>query len=121
MSDTEEIATERTIAIVNARVWTGDDRRPWADAVLVRGARIVGIGSSAEIRKRAGTSAVIVDARSMMVVPGASAGRIATGFPANLIVVERAVDGVPAAPRDDEIVLALEEGAVVVDRDGMVS
>ena len=27
------------LAIVNARVWTGDTRRPWADAVLVRGER----------------------------------------------------------------------------------
>ena len=57
------------LAIVNARVWTGDARRPWADAVLVRGERIETVGSSAEVKKRAG-SARVLDARGMMVVPG---------------------------------------------------
>jgi predicted amidohydrolase YtcJ len=121
MSDTEAAAAGWMLAIVNARVWTGDDRRPWADAVLVRGARIAGVGSSAEIRKRAGKNATIVDAKSMMVLPAADAGRIAAGFPASLVVVERAIDGPPTAHAADEIVLALEDGAVVTDRDRMVS
>ncbi len=57
------------LAIVNARVWTGDPRRPWADAVLVRGERIEAVGSSAEVKKRAG-GARVLDARGMMVTPG---------------------------------------------------
>ena len=57
------------LAIVNARVWTGDPRRPWADAVLVRGDRIEAVGSSAEVKKRAG-SARVVDAKGMMLAPG---------------------------------------------------
>lgn len=58
------------LAIVNARVWTGDARHPWADAVLVRGDRIDVVGSSAEIRKRAGAGIKTVDAKGMMVTPG---------------------------------------------------
>ena len=58
------------LAIVNARVWTGDPRRPWADAVLVRGERIDAVGSSAEVKKRAGPSTRTIDARGMMVTPG---------------------------------------------------
>ena len=58
------------LAIVNARVWTGDARRPWADAVLVRGDRIDVVGSSAEVRKRAGTGIRTIDAKGMMVTPG---------------------------------------------------
>jgi predicted amidohydrolase YtcJ len=58
------------LAIVNARVWTGDPRRPWADAILVRGERIEAVGSSAEVKKRAGTATKVVDARGMMVTPG---------------------------------------------------
>ncbi|MEO8621375.1 MAG: amidohydrolase, partial [bacterium] len=58
------------LAIVNARVWTGDARRPWADAVLVRGERIEVVGSSAEIKKRAGSSVKLIDAKGMMVTPG---------------------------------------------------
>ena len=63
-------APVRALAIVNARVWTGDTRRPWADAILVRGERIEVVGSSAEIKKRAGASVPTVDARGMMVAPG---------------------------------------------------
>lgn len=121
MTDIDAGSADRTLAIVNARVWTGDERRPWADAVLVRGARIAGVGSSAEIRKRAGSAATIVDARAMMVLPHAAEGRIAAGFPASLIVVERATDDSAVSPRTEEIVLALDEGVVTVDRDRVAS
>src|SRR3954464_15977389 len=57
------------LAIVNAHVWTGDARRPWADAVLIRGERIEAVGSSAEIRKRSGDARVI-DAKGQLVTPG---------------------------------------------------
>jgi predicted amidohydrolase YtcJ len=59
-----------TLAIVNARVWTGDARHPWADAVAVEGNRIAAVGSSAEVRKLAGAQARVIDARGAMVVPG---------------------------------------------------
>jgi predicted amidohydrolase YtcJ len=58
-----------TLAVVNARVWTGDSARPWAEALAVRGERIASVGSSAAIRKAAG-SARVIDARGQMVVPG---------------------------------------------------
>ncbi|MEO7457801.1 MAG: amidohydrolase [Gemmatimonadaceae bacterium] len=58
------------LAIVNARVWTGDPRRPWADAVLIRGERIELVGSSAEVKKRAGTATRTIDAAGKMVTPG---------------------------------------------------
>ena len=59
-----------TLAIVNARVWTGDTARPWADAVLVGGDRILAVGTSADIRKRARPEVRVVDAKGMMVTPG---------------------------------------------------
>ena len=58
-----------TLAVVNARVWTGDSTRPWADAIAVRGDRIAMVGSSAAVRKAAG-SARVIDASGQMVVPG---------------------------------------------------
>jgi predicted amidohydrolase YtcJ len=60
----------QALAIVNARVWTGDARRPWADAVLVRGERLELVGSSAEVKKRAGAAVKTLDAHGMMVAPG---------------------------------------------------
>ncbi len=59
-----------TLAIVNAKVWTGDLRRPWADAIAVSGERITAVGSSAEIRKLAPATARVIDAKGAMVVPG---------------------------------------------------
>ena len=59
-----------SLAVVNARVWTGDARRPWADAIAVRGDRIAAVGSGAEVRKLAGEGARVIDARGGMVVPG---------------------------------------------------
>ena len=59
-----------TLAVVNARVWTGDPRRPWADALAATGDRLTVVGSSAEVRKLATPSTRIVDAHGMLVVPG---------------------------------------------------
>ena len=58
------------LAIVNARLWTCDRRRPWADAVLVHGDRIEAVGASAAIRKRVTPATHVVDAHGMMVTPG---------------------------------------------------
>ena len=121
MSDADETAIDPTLAIVNARVWTGDERRPWVDAVLVRGSRIVGVGSSAEIRKRAGAAATIIDAKSMMLLPSAAEGRIANGFPASVILVERLADAASSPRRTEEIVLSLEDGVAVIDRDSLIT
>jgi predicted amidohydrolase YtcJ len=59
-----------SIAIVNARVWTGDDRRRWADAILTDGARIAVVGSSAEVMKRVTSATRVIDAKGKLVVPG---------------------------------------------------
>jgi predicted amidohydrolase YtcJ len=59
-----------TLAIVNARVWTGDPRRPWADAVAAQGDRIAAVGSSAEVKKMTGRETRVIDAHGAMVVPG---------------------------------------------------
>lgn len=47
--------------IVNARIATGDPRRPWADAMLLEGDTVTAVGSSAALRKRA-ADALVIDA-----------------------------------------------------------
>ena len=59
-----------SLAIVNARVWTGDDARPWADAIAIAGDEIVAVGSSAEVRKLARPDTRVIDGSGRMVVPG---------------------------------------------------
>lgn len=58
------------LAIVNARIWTGDPSRPWADAIAVAGDTIAAVGSSAEVRKLAPSTARVIDAEGGMVAPG---------------------------------------------------
>jgi hypothetical protein len=107
------------LAIVNARVWTGDARRPWADAVLVSGATIVAVGGSAELRKRAGVTARVIDARGMLVLSRDPAGTILAGAQADLVVVDRMPSDAASAPSEAEIVLEFDAGRLVVDRDGL--
>lgn len=59
-----------SLAVVNARIWTGNPKRPWADAIAVRGDRIAAVGSAAEIRKMTAASARVIDAHGQMLVPG---------------------------------------------------
>jgi predicted amidohydrolase YtcJ len=109
--------TPLAFAIVNARVWTRDERRPWADAVLSRGEAIVAVGASAELRKRAGVAASVIDAGGRMVVPFAANGRLAAGEPADLAIVDRITGaGAPGAPDERDLVFVLQKGQVVVNR-----
>jgi dihydroorotase-like cyclic amidohydrolase len=104
------------LAIVNARVWTNDPRRPWADALLVQHGRVLAIGSSAELRKRAPRGARVVDARGLLVRPS-GAGALTPGSPASLEVVEGATTDAVAG--SGTVVLALVGGEIRLDRDGL--
>ncbi len=59
-----------TLAIVNARVWTGDTARPWAEALAVSGDHISAVGTSNEIREHIPPSARVIDASGAMLTPG---------------------------------------------------
>ncbi len=63
-------AVAPSLAVVNAHIWTGDTRRPWADGIAVGGERILAVGSSAEMRKLASGDTQVIDAKGMMIVPG---------------------------------------------------
>ncbi len=58
------------LAIVNARVWTGDSARPWAEAIAVRADTILAVGGDAAVRRLAGRATRVVDAGGGMVTPG---------------------------------------------------
>ena len=116
----EPSSAPTALAIVNARVWTGDPRRPWADAVLLRAGRIEAVGSSAEVRKRSAASTRVIDARGMVIQHLRESGTLVPGAPADLMLVDRPLGPVgQGAPSDDEIVLTIESGRIVTDRDAL--
>jgi predicted amidohydrolase YtcJ len=56
--------------LVTGRIWTADSDTPWAEAMVIRGDRIVAVGSRAEATSEAGANADVIDAGSGLVVPG---------------------------------------------------
>ncbi len=58
-----------TLAVINARVWTGDTARPSAEALAAADDRIAAVGTTEEIRRLAGAARVI-DAGGRLVTPG---------------------------------------------------
>jgi predicted amidohydrolase YtcJ len=58
-----------TLAIVNARVWTGDPAAPWAEAIAASGEQLAAVGANNEIRRLA-TGVTPMDAGGRLVVPG---------------------------------------------------
>lgn len=58
-----------TLAVVNARIWTGVTARPWAEAMAVDSAgRISAVGTTAQVTRLAAITTI--DASQQMVVPG---------------------------------------------------
>ena len=55
---------------LNGRVWTGDPARPRAEALAVRGPRILAVGTTAEIRRQAEKGTKVVHLKGGFVVPG---------------------------------------------------
>ncbi len=58
------------LIITNAKIWTGDDAHPHAQAVAVFRDRILAVGSSAEIEKLRAADTKLIDAGGKLLVPG---------------------------------------------------
>jgi predicted amidohydrolase YtcJ len=61
-------ASERVF--YNARIFTGEPEHPYAEAVAIRGDKIVAVGSRADVAKAAGTRAESVDLHGKWLLPG---------------------------------------------------
>lgn len=58
-----------TLAVINARIWTGDSSQPWAEALAANGERLVAVGPNAQIEEMSG-GAQVIDAGGRLLVPG---------------------------------------------------
>src|SRR5450432_118779 len=58
------------LVLLSAKIWTGDPGRPEAQALAVRGGRIVEVGSNAAIEKLRGRKTAVVEGRNRRVLPG---------------------------------------------------
>jgi predicted amidohydrolase YtcJ len=63
-------AQQASLAVIHARVWTGNAAHPWADALAVNGNTILAVGDTAAIQKLIVPHTRVLDARGGMVTPG---------------------------------------------------
>jgi predicted amidohydrolase YtcJ len=63
-------ASAADLVFVNGAVYTVDAGRTWAQAVAVRGGRIVAVGTDVAAREHVGPRTEIVDLKGRMLVPG---------------------------------------------------
>jgi predicted amidohydrolase YtcJ len=59
-----------SLAIVNAKIWTGDEAQPWAEAIAINGETIIHVGSNEAVRKMLDDGTELIDAQGQMLVPG---------------------------------------------------
>ncbi len=58
------------VIITHARIYTVDPRHKWAEAIAIRDAKIVDVGSNREIETHRGASTLVIDAQAHLVLPG---------------------------------------------------
>ena len=63
-------AQDADLVVLNAKVYTVDDRAPRAEAFAVKGGRFMAVGSTADMRGLIGKGTQTYDAKQMTIVPG---------------------------------------------------
>jgi predicted amidohydrolase YtcJ/uncharacterized protein (DUF1697 family) len=63
-------AQDADLILRNARVWTGDSSRPTAQALAVRGERLIAVGTNGEIDRHRSARTRVIDAAGRFVTPG---------------------------------------------------
>ena len=107
-------AQDADLIVRNARIWTGDPTRPYAQALAVRGERILFVGMNADADAHRNYRTRVIDAGGRFITPGfiddhthfAQAGALLIG--ANLLDVSTAA---PMATRIREAVGRMGAGA----------
>lgn len=61
---------EADLIVENARIWTGDSTKPWAEAVAIRGERLLAVGTRTEARRHRTGHTRIIDAGGRLITPG---------------------------------------------------
>lgn len=56
--------------VLHGKIYTVDSHRPWAEALAIRNAKIVAVGSDKEMDTYVGPSTKVVDAKGHLVLPG---------------------------------------------------
>ncbi len=59
-----------TLAVINAKIWTANPRKPWAEAIAISGNLISAVDSNKEVQKLLTKKTPVIDAKGQMLTPG---------------------------------------------------
>ena len=62
--------------LFNGKIFTADPAHPWAEALIIRGERVIAVGSVTEIQRQAPESARRIDLAGRVVIPGLNDARL---------------------------------------------
>ena len=80
------------LLLTNAKVYTLDAKRPWAEAVAIRGDRILAVGSSAELAVLRGKDTRVLDLKGAFVAPGFNDAHVHVDSTGGLLVGANLLD-----------------------------
>ena len=100
------------ILILNARVYTGDAARPWAEAIDIRATKIAAVGTTEEIKASAGSAARTIDAAGRLLVPGFNDAHAHPGAMPEATTLE----GPPAVEHDPTLDEVIERIKIAVPK-----
>jgi len=56
--------------VINARIYTVNSQQPWAEALAIRGDKILAVGSAKDVAAYRGPATKVIDAQGRLVLPG---------------------------------------------------
>ncbi|MGI8559781.1 MAG: amidohydrolase [Solirubrobacteraceae bacterium] len=64
------LRTAPSLILTEGKLFTSDSARPWAEAIAIRGDRVVAVGTTAEVRRLAGRGTREITLGGRVVIPG---------------------------------------------------
>jgi predicted amidohydrolase YtcJ len=98
------------LILTGGRIFTADPSRPWADAIAIRGDRIVAVGTTADVARLAGVGTRRIALAGRVVIPGINDAHMHVGS-VPLGATIRTVPGTPPDPAVEVVIDSLRAAA----------
>lgn len=99
MEKKEKMYESADLVLLNGKIWTADDTQPYAEAIAIKGDRIIGVGNMEEIKNYIANYTKVIDLKGNRVVPGFQDSH--THFLATAAIANRST-GNPFEPQYEE-------------------
>jgi predicted amidohydrolase YtcJ len=70
INSVEAAADKADLILLNGRIWTGNKKQIWAEAIAAKGERIIFVGANTDAKKLADTKTRVIDLQGKLALPG---------------------------------------------------